>query len=245
MSTNILNTIERRNYLATAGEIRTVMKENVKGSRVVARAQSSFLKCLVARTQKELGIEPRLRAVPGPKIRSEEDRAAQMKTLNAIYKEFYEDGVLKALPAPCGNAERQSLTGFARSSVSELRGWLREGYDITTLAPAKVSKQSLREDRTKKAAKEEPIQNVVIGHAARLQASALRLAEEDKAEARKVLETAMQRLGETLMSLKPKLAKNVSEAVRDARPVSLKDDTIFMPLRQMTPATQPANARAA
>lgn len=243
--------IERRNFVATPADMRELGAKSAQGLKLVTHVGSTFLKCLAAVTQVECGIEPRQRAVPRDPI-SDEERGLQLKAMKGVFQSFYES-LLEGLPADVkrDKVKLKSAVSFAHSSRSELKTWLQAGHDITTIAPAKVTKSLLRKEKTAALEKENGRAKRVKPEArlqqlaANLAAEAVRLSNSDKATARRVVQTAMEQLGAILTDVGIRTVSDIRVATRDRKPYENRG-SIYFPLPQpLTGDSVSANARAA
>lgn len=194
--------IESRNYVLTAKDARYLVAELVAGDKQTRHAGITFLRGLGATAQVKCGLKaPRGRAV-APARFNEEMHALQIAAVREVFNELYgaaKDHMgtiridLHAGTAPSVKLEITRRLTFMRSAKSEILGWLRDGNDLLSIAPHKLTKSWLREQRKpKKAVKPE---QAVTNLAARLAQAVTELAESDKAAARRALETSMASLG--------------------------------------------------
>lgn len=107
-----------KHFVATASDIRTLVRSFNKSEDKSGALQADYLKCLVGTTQHEIKageVEP-------------------LKALAMVHDKFYAEVV----------AANKDRTGFARSAKSTLLAWMRvEGHDIAKLKPESVTKGSL------------------------------------------------------------------------------------------------------
>lgn len=244
--------IERRNYLAVPADIHELAQKSAQGQKLVTHVGSTFLKCLTANTQAALGIEPRQRSVPRPPI-SDEERAEQNKAMKGVFQSFYES-LLEGLPVDVKRDKKQlkSRVAFAHSARSELKTWLQAGHDVTTLAPAKVTKNFLREEkkavlekangRAKRVKPEARLQQL----AANLAAEAVRLSNSDKTAARRIVRTAMEQLGAILTDVGVRTVSDIRVATRERKLYENRGSMYFpLPQSPLTADSASANAKAA
>ena len=110
-----------KHFVATASDIRTLVRSLFKADDKGSSLQGDYLKCLVGTTQHEIKageIDP-------------------LKALNMVHDKFYAEVV----------AADKDRTGFARSAKSTLLAWMRvEGHDVLKLKPDNVTKASLAQE---------------------------------------------------------------------------------------------------
>lgn len=243
--------IERRNWLATPADMRDLGAKSAQGLKLVTHVGSTFLKCLVANTQAALDITPRLRTVSRDAI-SDEERSEQNKAIKGVFQSFYENFV-EGLPADVkrDKLRLKSAVAFAHSARSELKTWLQAGHDVTTLAPAKVTKSLLRTEkkavleklngRARRVKPEARLQQL----AANLAEEAVRLSNSDKATARRIVQGAMEQLGTILTDVGIRAVSDIRVATRERKPYENRGTTYFPLPQPLTGDTVSANARAA
>jgi len=127
---NVIQTIAANNYSATPEQVEALAREVSKGET----AASTYLRILLAGAQATLGT------AEGRKPPKE----VQLKAVDDIHAHFY-PAVQKGVGADdMSSAERHSKCTYARTSASELRGFIDRGGDIRKLVVAEVTKKKLR-----------------------------------------------------------------------------------------------------
>lgn len=244
--------LETRNFVAKPADIKQLARDATNGDNLVKRAKGYFFKCLVANSQVECGGKPRLRAAPDKRL-SKKERRVQLRAVRKVYKGFLAE-LLEAIGPVELDPERPELskaevlrskTNFARSAKSTIVRYIDEGHDLLALCAAKVTKNALVIERKK--VKRGPPEARAITLAASLAQEATRLAESDKAAARRILEGAMSQLATALADSGIRITAKPADLTKDnPRPVDIEGTKYFpaVPPR-MQPDTAVANQRAA
>jgi hypothetical protein len=121
---NVIETIERHNYVATVPQIEALAVQIVAG----VQANGTYLKALVATCQVEMKGK----------------RLNPLNVIDTVHDRFY--GAVLRVVAPDGADpdERARRATFARTSASTLRRYVKAGGNLKLLIPKDVSKFSLR-----------------------------------------------------------------------------------------------------
>lgn len=141
-----MKTLVKRNFVATPAEIERMTRDMIAADNLL----TDYLKCLVATTQAELGEEIRLRSAAKPGKIAAEQTALDLGALQKVHERFYA-AVLRGL-SDVPAKERNSRSNFARTAKSSLFTWMKAGFDIRDIAPARVSKSALQLQRAGKRA---------------------------------------------------------------------------------------------
>lgn len=136
-----MQSLDARFYVATPADIASIAKAYSQAMDTGQSTRGTYLRALVATTQAELGVKPRLRTTESP-VTDKAVQAKQLEALELVHARFYE----VVLNNVDGNAEeRNRRSGFARSAVSTVRAYIRAANDITSLSAMRVTKAALAE----------------------------------------------------------------------------------------------------
>lgn len=138
--------LESRHYVATPEDVAAIARDVLTAQKQGSDGRATYMRALIATTQAELGLNPRLRSGEIGKVKDEE-RDEQLAALEAVNERFYAIVVKIAkdkIEGPDrGGRELNRRTTFARTSLSAVRRWVRAGNDITSLVAARVTKRML------------------------------------------------------------------------------------------------------
>jgi hypothetical protein len=144
---NIIDNIEKHHYVATEAQVEQLAKEQYIHSSEVARANSTYLRVLIAGCQAELGGKR-------GKAPSAESQLAVLEKVHGRYYAAVLRGVTTEDVEPSDalertergrrQLERNRRSGFARSAATTVRNYIRMGGDLRGLDLATVSKNSLQ-----------------------------------------------------------------------------------------------------
>lgn len=134
-----------RNFVASPTDIEGITRSVLAAQSSGSEGRASYLKALIATTQLELGITPRMRKGASATLDTGQ-RAAHLAALEKVHLRFYAtvDRTARQLFPVASAREINRRTNFARSAMSTVRAWIRVGNDITSLVPAKTTKRSLQ-----------------------------------------------------------------------------------------------------
>lgn len=132
---NIIQTIEKANYAATEAQVETLAHAVVLGKR----GESTYLRVLVAHCQGEAGPASR-RRLPSDAAEAIVDKV-HARLYVAVQKGVQSNG-LGGDEVPQAEVNRRAT--FARTSASELRGFIARGGDIRTLKVGELTRNQLR-----------------------------------------------------------------------------------------------------
>lgn len=221
--------LESKHYIATPADIAALARAYGEALTVSVNVRGHYLRALVATTQAELGSKPRLRTSgeESPSLDAEAVKT-QLAALEAVHSRFYEI-VLDNID---GNAdERNRRSGFARSAMSTVRGYIRAGFDITLVAAARITKAALAESvptRRVRVASVTVLRRRADKTLAVLYKIGEQLSKADKALAVGVLEEALSKLGGMLSRLgvgKP--VTDARRAIRERVPLKTRAGTFY------------------
>ena len=209
-----MKTLESRHYVATETDIANLVATH--DDALIARdtARATYLKALTATTIAELGAPVRLRAGKGATL-SADDISNHVAAFEKVHQRFYAV-VLKTI-GEGPPKERNARANFARSAASTLRRWIKAGNDVRSLAPARVTKASLRVGGGAGRGGRPPARRVEA-MAGRLTAGAEELAKTDKAAAIAAVEGAMTKLAALLVALGGQPTRNPQKAIDEHIP---------------------------
>lgn len=209
-----MKTLESRHYVATEADIASLVSTHDNALLARDTARATYLKALTATTIAEIGAPVRLRAGK-PAVLSPDDTSSHVAAFEKVHQRFYAV-VLKSI-GEGPPKERNARANFARSAASTLRRWIKAGNDIRALAPARVTKASLRVGGGAGRAARPPAR-VVESLAGRLATSAEELAKVDKGAAIAAVDVAMTKLATLLVSLGVSPTKDPQKAIDEHRP---------------------------
>lgn len=144
-------TIETNNFVATPKDIEDLASGILDNVQQAIAGRGTYLKALIATTQSSLGISPRKRNTRAEQLSGDQTRV-QLAAFEEVFKSFHEVVVKvaeSAKPIPDTTMLRQR-TGFSRSAGSTLRGYIRAGHDLRSVAAATATKAALAVPRTKR-----------------------------------------------------------------------------------------------
>lgn len=149
---SIVERLEASNYLANEQQVEALAHECYSGQARVGRADTTYLKVLVAGCQSALG-QHRGKRVSGPKVTD-----IQLNTIGSVHDTYYmavmrgittqdiiHDDNLPADERQSRALERNRRSAFARTAKSTLVGFVRAGYDLRDLVVSTITKSQLRE----------------------------------------------------------------------------------------------------
>lgn len=179
-------------YALTPKDVTALAAAIINHNDAGTAGRATYLRSLLAGVQVELIGKPVLRH-----LRSDHRRVTQETSLTALEKvnAIYYEAVLAAVPEGLAPLERQAKTSFARSSASTLRRAIALGWDVLTPVgeAAKVTlSQWVREHGVTRAMTPARAEKAVMK---RVAAIADLLAQIPKADAERVLSTALADLG--------------------------------------------------
>jgi hypothetical protein len=228
-----MTTLEARGYQATDDDISKLAKAILDGEAQADTGRTSYLRTLVAVTQKELGAEPRQRMSKADKLKAE-GISEQLAALTTVHDRFYAlvlEAAGKAVPASTKDraTEVNRKTNFARTALYAVRSWIRAGHDVTALAAAKVTKAALAvKAATPKPQSVKRIKARVERESKALVSSLMALADSDKGAAVAELNLLMNQVTAQLLALAGPPVANAAQAAREHKPLRIKK-TVFMP----------------
>jgi len=219
--------IETNQYIATATDVEKLAHTILEADIASSGARGTFLKAVVGTTQAELGSPPRMRNVKSEKL-NEETTKAHLAAFEAVAKRFTEavNKVAQAMePKPDADMMR-SRTAFARSSLSTVRGYIRAGYDIRTLAAHKVTKAALATPKAKRKFSVDALKKRAISMAEQLTNITKNLQAANSVEARETINIIMAQLAKAA-GLTAHTSKDVEKSIEAGEAFHTKTGVFF------------------
>lgn len=130
---NIIQTIAKANYAATGAQVETLAHAVVIGKQ----GESTYLRVLVAHCQAEAGTGRR-------KLPNDAAEAIVDKVHGKLYPHVQKGVQANGLGGELEAKEVNRRSTFARTSASELRGFIAKGGDIRTLEVDTLTRAQLR-----------------------------------------------------------------------------------------------------
>jgi hypothetical protein len=210
----IFDAIKQSNYAATEQDVEQLAALHTAGELSQSGSDGSYLKVLLAACQ---GI-----VSPSPKKKGAAMIESHSNVLNDVHTRFY-PWVLKGVAGEdCKEEEgispeeerrrrleRLRRATFARSAKSTIEAYIRANGDIRTLDLGLVTKTGLQ--RFVNETKGTPSwEQAVHTNRNRIEKICRRLAQTNPGEAREILESVLQHIQDTLESLRPRKASDVS-----------------------------------
>lgn len=142
-----MSSLEAKKYVATLEDVARITRDVLEAHKLRTGGVATYLSSLIATTIAELGENPRQRAGGSTGKLSAEETAEQLAALQTVSDRFYAV-VVKTAREKIDTPDKGGLilnkrTGFARSSLSTVRKWVRHGNDITSLVPGRTTKAAL------------------------------------------------------------------------------------------------------
>lgn len=212
--------LESKNYIATDADIAKIARAIASADTEADSGRASYLKVLIATTQHELdpAAPVRVRTTKSAKL-NEAETEKQLAALAAVHERFYSI-ILKETSALIGEGKGRAvevnrLTNFARTALYSVRTWVRAGKDITSLAPARVTKSSLAVTLSKSSRPSgKVLLNRVELHSKSLILTIRQLAVTDKATAIEQMQSAMRSMSEQLVKLGGVSPRKIAPALK-------------------------------
>lgn len=217
--------------MTTVTVIRAIATKVFNGELDSANAKIEYLRTLVSDVQVELGGTPRLRAGKAPRL-SQEERAQHLEAVAKVNERFYGAVTEEARGRVGGGPEKakrlNAMTNWARTSLRDVRAYVRAGNDLRTLASGKLTRNQLRVKSAPRPLGATALRRRLVDRGKEAVAAALELIDTDPAAARAELELIMAQLATQLLNLSGRPTKDVSEAERQHIPLRVKS-TLFVP----------------
>lgn len=220
---NVLNHIEKVQYLASASDVEKLASIRFESAATADRAHTAYFKILLANAQKAIAGKPTLRARKGPATVLEPD---EIETHLAHFEEVnrtYYAAVLKGTPQTEDALERNRRTNYARTAASAIRTYIRGGGDLTRLSLLKATKSQLQTLGVNQAPEVR-----VAKSTARLLTQLEDLGTTDAKNARELLSRIMAAGADLLVKLGGRTTSNPETAIAEHRLLKT-DNGIFYP----------------
>lgn len=228
-----MTTLESKGYVASDADIAALATSVLSAVQESDNGRRSYLRTLVATTQKALGSEPRQRSGKPARL-DPEGVNAQLKALAAIHERFYAI-ILKVAgeTVPTGTKDRgiemNRRTNFARTAMSAIRSWVRAGNDLTTLGARSVTKAALAVKRTaRRVPSAQSLKTKVERVSKDLVGTLMVLADTNRVAAVEEMQLVMGQLANQLAEMGAAPTRDVEQAVKEHMPFRMKS-TIFVP----------------
>lgn len=209
-----MTTIEKKHYIATPHDIELLATMVFEADSTLATGRTTYLRALVATVQSDLGVEARLRNGKQVKV-SEEERTVHMKAFEVVSAKFM-DAVNKAARLARAGAtaqDLQSMTGFARSASSTLRGFIRASYDVRLLAAHTATKAALAVPRTRRTLTSTAIRRRVLRMQEDVVQAATNMHALNSAQARELFEPLLAAVAHAIgLDARPAKSADVAES---------------------------------
>lgn len=222
-----------KSYIASLADIRNLTADYLQAGQRTADVRSTYLRCLIATTQKELGAEQRSNNAKRPKL-SDEDREAQLKALAAVHARFYPivmaeaEKTIKDIPSKDRAQVLNRRTNFARTAIYAARMYVRMGKDLTGLAPAKLSKSAIAVEVGPKVLSAKQLTRKLETASKSFMVAALALSESHPQAAVGELDLLIGQLASQLAALGVKAVHNPQEAADQHLPLRVGSQ-LFIP----------------
>jgi hypothetical protein len=214
-------------YIATDQDIETIAERFLTAQEGQSQASLSYLQFLVGTTQEEL--KTGLSAIDALAQVSARFYAVVLR--KAITAEIADSPALPDGERKARARERNRKTNWARSNKSTLLAWLRQGNDIRTLDPAKVTKASLTVESAKpKAPSVKTLAKRASRFADEIEGIVSRM--DDKKGAIPALHEILSRVSGLLSDIGIEPAKRVDVAIRERKPFTTRGH-VFWPMDGM------------
>lgn len=239
---NVLAQIEQSHFIASADEIEKLAGMRFDSQAQADRAQGTYLRVLVAATQKAIQGRPTLRTRRKGRGNGTLSAAAQTQQLeafeatNALYyaavirgsvtPEVADSESLKSEERRERSLARNRRTNYARTTALAIRNYLRAGLDLTVLVVPAVTKGSLVAAAADGGAPADPTlkaQRAVT----RLLSQIAAVGETKAGAAREILHTAMAKSAELYEKLGGKATTKPAQALAESRPLKTDLGTFF------------------
>lgn len=223
-----------KNFVSTEADIRSLTQDYVQAHLSADGSRLTYLRALIATTQKELGGEPRANNAPKRGALGDEARAKQLAALASVHARFYPvvievvEASLDGIAAKDRAKELNRRTNFARTALYAARLYVRAGKDLTGVAAGKVTKSALTVVLAPSVPSARRLKTRVERASKAFITSLLALGESDQEGARAELDTLLGVMANQLAALGAKPARDLQHAVEEHRPFR-SGSTLFVP----------------
>lgn len=235
--------IETKNYVATASDIRALASTIVGATAEVITGRTTYLRALVATTQAELHATPRKNATAKPKHLKGSEIAAQLAALVAVHDRFYA-AVLEACEEGLSGKDKalelNRRSNFARTALYAVRSYIRAGHDITYVVAARTTKVTLAVSRPPRRASARSLKSRMEARSKALMVTALELSDVDKVTAVAEIELLLGQLAAQLASLGVQSTRDAATSAKTGAPLAIRG-RVFVPVSETQVIRQRAN----
>lgn len=187
---NVSDQIASVRYVATAEQVSALARQVVEGMN----ADGTYLRVVIAHAQVALGNTKRAKQPAA-------ERETAISILDDVHTELYPAVLRGVAPANESMEERNRRATFARSAVSTIRYFIRQGGDLRAVTLSEATKGSLRRAVQPEEPQGTPIERAF--HRARdalLRGAAKLVAKADQEVARQEIEAAISALQELIQA---------------------------------------------
>lgn len=226
-------TLIQNGYVANDNDIAELTTQYLNATAEADTGRQTYLRALIATTQKELGAKPKVRQGRPHKLTPEE-QATQLAALVNVHERFYTvvnrviDGTLADIPAKERVAEKNRRSNFARTALYAARLYVRAGKDLTALAPGKLSKSAITVELPPRPTTPRRLKGRVERASKVFVTALLELGEADKEAAVAELDTLIGIMAAQFAALGVKPARDIEHAVAEHKPFQ-SGATLFIP----------------
>lgn len=187
--------IETNQYIASTADVEKLTLTILEADIASTGARGTFLKAVVGTTQAELGSPPRMRSAKANRL-DETETAEHLKAFEVVSKRFMEavNKAAEALAPKPDSDMMRSRTGFARSALSTVRGYIRAGNDVRALAAHKTTKAALATPKAKRKFTVDSLKRRAVSMTEELVSIAKNLQAANNAEARETVTNILAQL---------------------------------------------------
>lgn len=223
-------------YLATDKQVEQLAGRYLSGLQSQDVVKGTYLKVLVAGTQKAVPANECKKAKPADLLKwldetHEHYYAAVLRGVNTL--EVRDDDKLEQAERTLRSLERNRRSNFARSAKSLLQTYVKASGDLFVLKPETVTKQELQAYITAMREKihesPETLEHKAALASDRTEELARQLADNDEDAAVRLIQAAMNKLAGLLAELGRKSTRKTIIALKDHRPLQL-DEGLFWPM---------------
>lgn len=227
-------TVESKDFVADENDIASIAQSVFDAINTGEAGQRTYLKSLVATTQKELGAKPRIRSGTTKTKLDDAGIEVQLKALMTVHEKFYVVVVRVAGESIAPGTKDKALevnrrTNFARTALYAVSKYVRAGHDITEIGVQSVTKASLAVAAPKS---QPPKLRVLVRRAEaqskQLVATLMALADTDREAAVQEMQLVLGQLTDQLVSMGVAATKDAALSVEQHRPLRI-GKTLFMP----------------
>lgn len=227
-----------KGYLASDEQVASLAKEYVTSATGAETARGTYLRILLAHSLRELHRGSHKRHTAAEALGAVETAHAHLYAVvveATLTPDVTPDPNLSDEERRRRTQERNRRTNFARSSKSEIAGFIKAGGRLVTLTPETITRDTLRQ--FSRAAREGPksLPERVTAAVDRLASLSEQLMEEDPKTTAKAAPKTIAHIGEVLAVFVQRLADQDADAARGAvTDLQVELQAIVSPPRRMT-----------